>query len=213
MAAFFVFSLFLPFSLAVGYNSALSYYSMVKFEHKLTKRYLSASILSFESGSRQMLTRASVKSHLAESLWTILPGNESSSEVVHQGDVVRCGDVIQLYHVTSKGYLHSHNFFSFLGRGYEITSFNDKDSGNLWTVKCEGEFPGYGHPLQLQHVNNRCHAATENSCQLPPQAGGEFELYCSLNTRGKEFDWIPTAGIFVDEDEQDDREDDEDEEL
>lgn len=200
---------------------------MIKLEHNQTKRYLSASQLSFEGGSRQMLTRASSKDYLAESIWTILPQNFSlpnpelnkleeefiKNNHVNQGDLVQCNDIVQLYHTTSRGFLHTHNFFSFLGRGYEMTSFIEVDKGNWWHVKCDedDEIPIFGHYIRLQHVSQKCSAATDSKCQLPPQNGGQFELYCSLNSRGGELYWKLTEGIFVDQQFNEDEDDDDDE--
>lgn len=210
--------MFLPIFFCLSnsaYYRPLTYYSMIKFEHNMTKRYLSASQLSYEGGSHQMLTRASTKDYLAESIWTILPQNFSlpdpnlnkieplflENNNVHQGDRVKCNDIVQLYHTTSRGFLHTHDFWSVLGKGYEVTSFTEVDKGNWWHVRCveDSEWPTFGHSIRLNHVIKRCTVATDKGCALPPQNGGQYEIYCSFNTHGAELSWKIVEGIFVDE--------------
>lgn len=198
-----------------AYYRPLTYYSMIKLEHNMTKRYLSGSQLSYEGGSRQMSTRASTKDYLAESIWTLLPQNFSlpdpnlnkiepeflNNNNIHQGDRVKCNDIVQLYHTTSRGFLHSHDFWSFLGRGYEVTSFTEVDKGNWWHIKCieDTDWPTFGHMIQLSHAIKRCSVATDKTSVLPAQSGGQNEVYCSFNTRGAELPWKLVEGIFIDE--------------
>lgn len=218
-------SIFFSFSISAYYRP-LTYYSMIKLEHNMTKRYLSASQLSYEGGSHQMLTRASTKDYLAESIWTILPQNFSlpdsnlnkigpeylQNNHIHQGDRIKCNDIVQLYHTTSRGFLHTHDFWSLLGKGFEVTSFPEVDKGNWWSVRCleDSDWPVFGHSIKLQHVIKRCSIATDQRSSLPPQNGGQFELYCSFNTHGPELSWKLVEGIFIDE--QDTEEDEENEE-
>ena len=116
----------------------VTYYSMVKPQHVDTKMCLSSLEIAYQGGSKQQMTRAIRAIMLAETLWTIYPGRNITH--VHQGDQLKCGDVVRLRHATTATWLHSHDFDSQLGNGLEVSATSEgEDDGNDWMVECVGE--------------------------------------------------------------------------
>lgn len=72
-----------------------------------------------------------------------------------RGSPVNCGQEIRLEHITTNRNLHSHHFGSPLSNAQEVSAFGDDgegDSGDVWTVVCEGDFWQRAEPIMFKHV-------------------------------------------------------------
>lgn len=71
-------------------------------------------------------------------------------------EAVKCGDVIRLEHLQTKKNLHSHHFSSPISGNQEVSAFGDKgvgDTGDHWSVLCDGKFWERDDLIKLKHVD------------------------------------------------------------
>lgn len=184
----------------------ITYYSMVKPQHVETKMCLSSIEFSYHGGSRQQMTRAVKAVMLSETLWTIYPGRNITN--VHQGEPVKCGDVVRFQHATTRTWLHSHNFESQLGGGLEVSAFPEgEDDGNDWVIECsteDEEAVTMDSHVTIKHALVGCYLATNEAGEYPAEIAGNWEVFCDDSTEDN--DWVFDRGIVVAEeaDEEDD---------
>ena len=175
----------------------VTYYSMVKPQHVDTKMCLSSLEIAYQGGSKQQMTRAVRAIMLAETLWTVYPGRNITH--VHQGDQLKCGDVVRLRHATTATWLHSHDFDSQLGNGLEVSAATEgEDDGNDWMVECVGEdeeVVTMDTHVSLRHVLRGCYLAANSTAEYPPEVAGNWEVFCDDSTEDNS--WVFDRGIVV----------------
>lgn len=178
------------------------YYSIVKLQHKPTDFLLSSIELNYQTGSTQQIVRGvnSTKLTLAETYWTLLPfenPSEKNKKEKRQGEPLKCGDKIVLRHTVTSKNLHSHAITAQLGKGYEVSAFDDKDTGDAWTVECEHdmEILYVKDIFQLKHQDTGYYLNANKTGKYIKELMGEHEVYCSENNKGA--DWFVRHGIFV----------------
>lgn len=192
----YLFSQVLSFEIYEGEKSdiPISYYSMIKLTHTESDLHLSSIELNYPSGSFQQMTRASPKLTLAENYWAVYPMDNETD--INQGKPIECGATIQLMHVATNRWLHSHKIKTPFGNGYEVSCFDDKDSGNLWYLECNDILTA-GSAFRLQHINTGYYLAVNNSYEYPNEQGGGKMVYLSEIDEGNE--WYIPGSITVDE--------------
>merc|ERR1719350_856596 len=73
-----------------------------------------------------------------------------------RGEPIECGQKIRLEHLTTHRNLHSHHFSSPLTNSQEVSAFGDGgsgDSGDVWSVMCEGDYWVRDDNMMLKHVD------------------------------------------------------------
>jgi dolichyl-phosphate-mannose--protein O-mannosyl transferase len=178
------------------------YYSIVKLQHNATDFLLSSIELNYQTGSTQQLVRGVNESKiaLAETYWTLLPAEkvlESGAKEKHQGEPVKCGDKIILRHTVTSKTLHSHAITAQLGQGYEVSAFDGKDTGDIWTVECDHEKGAIfvKDIFKLHHQDTGYYLNANKTGKYIKEIMGEHEIYCSESSDDAE--WIVRHGIFV----------------
>ena len=69
---------------------------------------------------------------------------------------VECGQKIRFEHITTSRNLHSHHFGSPLSNAQEVSAFGDEgegDTGDVWTVVCDGDFWRRDDSVMFKHVD------------------------------------------------------------
>lgn len=176
----------------------IGYYTMVKLQHDATKLFLSSDgNVNYINGSHQQITYGTKKGVLAETYWTIYPiPNETST--VNQGDFIQCGSKIRLNHAASGSWLHSHQIEGPFGNGYEVSAFNEEDSGNFWEVECNDLWTA-ATQVHLKHVDTKMYLAGSVKNSYPEEMGFGYEVY--LDDVPENNEWHVEGGILVGNDE------------
>jgi dolichyl-phosphate-mannose--protein O-mannosyl transferase len=172
----------------------ISYYSMAKACHIETRMCLSSMEYSYTGGGRQQMTRATKFTQLAETLWTIFPASNATQ--VHQGDPVRCGDRVRLYHATTRVWLHSQKVPSQLDHGHQVGGSVGQSDANDWIIVCDREEgPTLATQVVIKHAHIGCFLATTEEAELPVEIAGQWEVFCDDTPDRNE--WYVDKGIFV----------------
>lgn len=69
---------------------------------------------------------------------------------------VKCGQKIQLMHLSTGRNLHSHHYASPLSQNQEVSAFGDGgkgDTGDDWLVECSTGFWKRTEPVNFKHVS------------------------------------------------------------
>jgi dolichyl-phosphate-mannose--protein O-mannosyl transferase len=153
-----------PFPLLGEIKDLITCGSAIKLklvEGKSSPYVLHSAAFNWGTGSGQQIVSLVRKSEASErtSLWQIREGHEA--KYCKNGQPVRCGDTIRLMHVHTKKYLHTHNVPSILSKdSREVSAFaNEKiesdkggDTGDDWTIVCDGKFWMKGVDVKVRHV-------------------------------------------------------------
>jgi dolichyl-phosphate-mannose--protein O-mannosyl transferase len=171
----------------------LSYYSMVKLMHTGTGLWLSSFEIGLETGSRQQLTRGLKFPNPSETFWTVFPGLNLTHP--RQGEPLKCGDRIRLYHATTRVWLQAREFPSPFDHGFEVSGADGDSDANDWIVRCEDDSPSLASFLVLRNALLPCALAADERSSFPEQKGGNFEVFCE--DAADENTWVASMGIFV----------------
>eukprot|EP00096_Caligus_rogercresseyi_P010667 TRINITY_DN3972_c0_g1_i1.p1 TRINITY_DN3972_c0_g1~~TRINITY_DN3972_c0_g1_i1.p1 ORF type:complete len:214 (+),score=74.60 TRINITY_DN3972_c0_g1_i1:76-717(+) len=107
--------------------------------------------VKYGSGSgQQSVTGIDLKEDV-NSHWVVKGLKRSSCK---RGSPIACGEEIRLEHLSTEKNLHSHHFSSPLSNAQEVSAFGDGgmgDSGDVWTVVCDGETWTRDGTVMLKH--------------------------------------------------------------
>ncbi|KAJ2889643.1 hypothetical protein IWW38_004588, partial [Coemansia aciculifera] len=88
--------------------------------------------------------------------WVVESAPSEDAEVPPRGTAIACGGVVRLVNSDSSHSLHSHgNHKSPISGAQEVSGFDGRDSGDLWTVEClkkEHEAWTRLAPVHFKHV-------------------------------------------------------------
>jgi len=109
--------------------------------------------VKYGSGSGQQSVTATEQEEDNNSYWTVRGRVE---KMCQRGEPIECGSVIRLQHVQTKRNLHSHHFSSPLSGNQEVSAFGEDgngDTGDNWTVVCNGDYWERVTDIRLKHVD------------------------------------------------------------
>jgi len=170
--------------------------SVVKLLNNHHKIRLHSHDVKYGSGSgQQSVTGTTVKEDV-NSHWTI-KGPEDKT-YCKRGEPVECGQKIRLEHLTTHRNLHSHHFSSPLTSSQEVSAFGDGgtgDSGDVWTVTCEGDYWVRDDPMMFKHVDTGAYLAASGQTFGRP-INGQMEIVGSTRADGST-KWRTQEGVYV----------------
>ncbi len=97
--------------------------------------------VKYGSGSGQQSVTGTDQKEDVNSHWAV-KGPSRKGQCV-RGEPIECGQEIRLEHMTTARNLHSHHFSSPLSNSQEVSAFGEDgegDTGDVWTVVCDGDF-------------------------------------------------------------------------
>ncbi|EAY17469.1 MIR domain containing protein [Trichomonas vaginalis G3] len=169
---------------------------MIKLQHDSTKHYLSSSPLRYINGSHQNIAFGTKKGILAETFWTVYPLENQTD--IQQGEPIQCGTTLRLNNAALQMFLHSHAIEGPFNHGQEVTVFDQKDMGDLWTVECDDMWTA-ATPFYLKHwETNQYLSATNNF--YPAEMLEGYEIFADNTTTNNA--WHVQGGIFIGDDEK-----------
>lgn len=152
--------------------------------------------VKYGSGSgQQSVTGTSIKEDV-NSHWTIK--GHTDKTWCKRGEPVECGQKIRLEHLTTHRNLHSHHFSSPLSNSQEVSAFGEGghgDTGDVWTVVCEGDFWRRDGDIMLKHVDTGAYLAASGHTYGRP-INGQMEIVGTSRPDGST-QWRVQEGVFV----------------
>ena len=134
--------------------------STVKLMNGHHKVRLHSHDVKYGSGSGQQSVTGTVIKEDVNSHWTIKGPDDK--QFCMRGEPVECGQKIRLEHLSTHRNLHSHHFSSPLSSNQEVSAFGDNgrgDTGDVWTVMCEGDYWTRDDSMMLKHVDTGMYLA------------------------------------------------------
>lgn len=125
--------------------------SVIKLLNLQTSTRLHSHDVKYGSGSGQQSVTAVKNADDHNSYWQIKP---KLNVVKERGDPIKCGEVVRLFHLSTRRNLHSHLFQSPLSNNQEVSAFGengDGDDGDNWIVDCDEEYWQRDEPVRLKH--------------------------------------------------------------
>merc|ERR1711868_191210 len=109
-----------------------------------------------------------------------------------------CGQKIRLEHLSTHRNLHSHHFSSPLSSQQEISAFGEGghgDTGDVWTVMCEGDYWTRDNNMMLKHADTGMFlSASGHTFGRPIQ--GQMEIVGQSRPDGST-QWRTQEGVYV----------------
>merc|ERR1719373_592430 len=189
-------SLLLLLSLVDAKNQAVTCGSVVKLMNNVHKIRLHSHDVKYGSGSGQQSVTGVHDKEDVNSHWTI-KGPEDKN-YCKRGEPVECGQKIRLEHLTTHRNLHSHHFSSPLSNSQEVSAFGDGgsgDSGDVWSVMCEGDWWVRGDNVMLKHVDTGAYLAASGQTFGRP-INGQMEIVGTSRPDGTT-KWRTQEGVYV----------------
>lgn len=94
--------------------------------------------VKYGTGSGQQSVTGTEVQEDVNSHWVV---KSATGKICSRGDIIKCGTMIRLEHLTTGKNLHSHFFSSPLSSNQEISCYGDDgegDTGDHWFVVCSG---------------------------------------------------------------------------
>ncbi|KAJ2855188.1 hypothetical protein FB639_006264, partial [Coemansia asiatica] len=129
--------------------SSVTVGSTIKLTHTKTSTRLMLPQVSYGTGSQQQAITAFTDTTTTKALWLIEQPGQA------RGHPVKCNTKVRLVNSDSGHSLHSHaNHQAPISGNQEVSGFDGRDSGDLWTVECSGgaELWLREVPVYLRHV-------------------------------------------------------------
>jgi len=170
--------------------------SVIKLQNVMHKVRLHSHDVKYGSGSgQQSVTGTTVKEDV-NSHWSIKGGTEKTWCV--RGEPVECGQKIRLEHLATKRNLHSHHFSSPLSNSQEVSAFGEGgvgDTGDVWTVMCEGGVWSRDEGIMFKHVDTGVYLGASGHTFGRP-INGQMEIV-GLTMPDGTAKWKTQEGIYI----------------
>ncbi|KAI9504732.1 hypothetical protein GGI25_002909 [Coemansia spiralis] len=131
--------------------------STVKLAHSKSLARLTMPQVSYGTGSQQQAITAQADASLTKAFWLVELHAEDSEPA--RGSHIPCGAQIRLVNSDSSHSLHSHsNHKSPISGGQEVSGYDGRDNGDLWTVECADKKATTWRreaPVYLRHVDTK----------------------------------------------------------
>jgi dolichyl-phosphate-mannose--protein O-mannosyl transferase len=177
----------------------VTYYSTVRLCHAATGFYLHSHPVMYGGGSGQQSITGFKDADDPNDDFSVLAGFGKSP--VFRGGVIPCGSVIQLFHTSSRKYLHSHlQFESPLSKRQEVSCFDGENEENNWIVDCAaGGFWTRDQPIKLKHSITSKYLTMVKSNVYNNLIQGQLEVYCdklATSSAQSSQNWVSSEGIY-----------------
>jgi len=195
MLRYFTF-LFLVFNVECRGPQQVTCGSVVKLINTAHKIRLHSHDVKYGSGSGQQSVTGVTLAEDVNSHWTIKGAAEK--EYCKRGEPIECGQNIRLEHLTTHRNLHSHHFSSPLSNNQEVSAFGESgvgDSGDVWTVMCEGDFWSRDEKVMFKHKDTGSYLSASGHTFGRP-INGQMEIIGTYNPDGTT-NWKVQEGVYI----------------
>jgi len=169
--------------------------SFLKLFNSSYKIRLHSHNIKYNSGSGQQSVTGIEAHDDANSHWLV---KGTPKDPCKRGEVIRCGMVVRLEHGSSKKNLHSHNFQSPLSSSQEISAFGDNgegDTGDFWTVVCDGDYWSREDSIQFKHVDTEMYLGLSGHTYGSP-VHGQMEIV-GISRPNVSSKWKVLEGVYI----------------
>ncbi|KAJ2719406.1 hypothetical protein GGI07_005232 [Coemansia sp. Benny D115] len=178
--------------LAAGWEYVTSG-STIKLSNPKTNTRLTLPQVSYGTGSQQQAITAYTDASSTKALWTV-----EQAEPGHRGQPIACQSQVRLVNSDTQHSLHSHaNHKAPISGAQEVSGFDGRDSGDLWTVECAKgmEWWGREQPVYLRHVETSGYLQALASKRYRQPISGHLEVSCSAK-RSDAAQWVAAEGYY-----------------
>jgi len=193
-AVFFAFLCLEVFAEGLGAD-CVTYGSVLKLLNTNYKVRLHSHDVKYGTGSGQQSVTATQQTEDVNSHWVV---KAPTKKYYTRGDPVQCGDVIRLQHLITHKNLHSHRFSSPLSENQEVSAYGtdgEGDTGDHWTVVCQGEYWERNESIMLRHVDTEVYLSVSGEIYGRP-INGQMEVVGSTRIRNS-VHWKAAEGMFI----------------
>lgn len=187
----------IDFSLGRGGPQHVTCGSSFKLQNVQHKVRLHSHEVKYGSGSGQQSVTGVDNKEDVNSHWTLK--GPTDKKYCKRGESIECGDNVRFQHLTTGRNLHSHHFSSPLSNAQEVSAFGDDsgkgDTGDVWTIICEGDFWNRDSPVQIKHVDTGVFLASSGHTFGRPIAG-QMEIV-GVTMPDSNTKWKAAEGVYV----------------
>ncbi|KAJ1878441.1 hypothetical protein H4R99_000331 [Coemansia sp. RSA 1722] len=120
--------------------------STIKLAHTKTLTRLQLPQVSYGTGSQQQAVTSFGDTQTTKGLWLVEQPHKA------RGSPIICGSSVRLVNSDSGHSLHSHESHRApISGAQEVSGFDGRDTGDLWTVECDGDRWLRETPVYLRH--------------------------------------------------------------
>ncbi|MQL96883.1 hypothetical protein Taro_029564 [Colocasia esculenta] len=191
----------------------ITYGTVLKLMHERTKFRLHSHDVPYGSGSGQQSVTGFPNVDDSNSYWIVRPVPDSSAK---QGDVIKSGTVIQLQHMRTRKWLHSHLHASPISGNLEggcdlvlkhriyfilhVSCFGgdgQSDTGDHWRLEIEGSGKTWKQDqrVRLQHIDTGGYLHSHDK-KYSRIAGGQQEV-CGVREKRPDNVWLAAEGVYL----------------
>uniref|UniRef100_A0A2P2I1F1 Stromal cell-derived factor 2-like n=1 Tax=Hirondellea gigas TaxID=1518452 RepID=A0A2P2I1F1_9CRUS len=184
---------------ALGYGTSANTYvscgSVTKLFNPHYRVRLHSHDVKYGSGSGQQSVTGTPTQDDYNSNWLI---KGKAGHPCDRGLPIKCGDEIRLEHISTQRNLHSHHFSSPLSDQQEVSAFGEEgegDTGDVWTVVCDGDYWNRSDKVLLRHVDTDAYLGVTTQTYGRP-ISGQSEVV-GLMRQGVQTKWQTMEGVFI----------------
>lgn len=185
-------------------NTPVTFYSIIKLRHAVTKYYLHSHEIQYGSGSGQQSVTAVPSQSDPNSYWIVLPPFKSKSESVNNeeytpGTIVKSGTTIRLKHVNTGLFLHSHKHRSPITGQQEVSCLDPQNTGDNWILHLESDKNGNwnkGDKVRLLHADTNMYLHSHKHYFQNP-IPGQQEVTGFQTKTDSQNTWIVEEGVLI----------------
>ena len=117
---------------------------------------------------------------------------------IASSDPIKCGEVVRLFHLSTRRNLHSHLFQSPLSNNQEVSAFGENgegDDGDNWIVDCDEEYWQRDEPVRLRHEATKRYLHITGDAYGRP-IHGQLEVSCYSHPNQLNL-WRVHEGVYI----------------
>ncbi|RKO97967.1 hypothetical protein CXG81DRAFT_11355 [Caulochytrium protostelioides] len=168
--------------------------SSIKLTHLISDYKLHSHAVAYGSGSHQQSVTAFPEADSSDSYFLV---SGIAKEI--SGDAIKCGSTVQLKHLSTKKWLHSHDHEAPLSTNREVSAYDGLDTGNHWIVHCRQKGASYWmreQPIALKHVDSGRFLSASKAHVFRDPISGHLEVSCIPDDRVEAL-WVAQEGIYL----------------
>eukprot|EP01100_Stratorugosa_tubuloviscum_P014675 TRINITY_DN79_c12_g1_i1.p1 TRINITY_DN79_c12_g1~~TRINITY_DN79_c12_g1_i1.p1 ORF type:complete len:222 (+),score=97.64 TRINITY_DN79_c12_g1_i1:65-730(+) len=171
--------------------------STIKLKHIASNFRLHSHSVNYGSGSGQQSVTGFSAIDDPNSLWLIRSTPQFPCNI---GSKITNGQVIRLFHISTKKNLHSHaNIKSPLSNQQEVSCYGDEnnsDSGDFWQIEIIGS-PVWTRTstVLIRHVDTRAYLSCSARAKYGNPIAGQLEI-AAKTAKTNEVEWLAEEGLY-----------------
>uniref|UniRef100_A0A7S0YPH1 MIR domain-containing protein n=1 Tax=Polytomella parva TaxID=51329 RepID=A0A7S0YPH1_9CHLO len=194
--SFFLVLIFAFIKAAFSANLPVTYGSSIKLQHFSTKHRLHSHAVGYSRGSQQQSVTGYPEGEDANSLWLV--SCDVSNDCL-PGSAIKKGFPIRLQHMSTRRWLHSHDFHSPLTNQLEVSCFgsdDQSDSGDRWVIDWDGKDAIWRQStrIRLHHVDTKGYLSS-NTNKFGSPIANQQEV-CGIRKKDRSTEWIAAEGVY-----------------